>query len=124
MINVPKNLSLVAKDSMIDFQTYANIFAYEKTPFDIIQSSERAGMPFPWLEDRFDGFMLPQERLINNDPAANMFASKLHSRLITGYKPSDLVIAANMVFLADFDQTSDIWNPCVSRLQVTCHGCR
>jgi hypothetical protein len=97
MIEVPKNLYLVAKDSVIDFQTYANIFAYEKTPFDIIQSSERAGMPFPWLEDRFDGFMLTRERLINNDHAGQLFASKLQRRLITNYKPSDLVITANSV---------------------------
>jgi hypothetical protein len=97
MIDVPKNLYLVAKDSMIDFQTYANIFAYEKTPFDIIQSSERAGMPFPWLEDRFDGFMLTQERLIDNDRAAKMFDCTLRPRIINNYKPSDLVITANSV---------------------------
>jgi len=96
-IEVPKNLYLVAKDSLIDFQTYANIFAYEKTPFDIIQSSERAGMPFPWLEDRFDGFMLTRERLIDNDRAARMFESKLRARLVKDYKPSDLVITANSV---------------------------
>jgi hypothetical protein len=96
-IDVSKNLYLVAKDSLIDFQTYANIFAYEKTPFDIIQSSERAGMPFTWLEDRFDGFMLTRERLIDNDRAARMFESRLGSRLIKGYKPSDLVITASSV---------------------------
>lgn len=32
--------------SLIDFQTYANVFAHEKMPFDVIRSSERAGMPF------------------------------------------------------------------------------
>lgn len=96
-IDVHKNLYLVAKDSIVDFRTYANIFAYEKTPFDIIQSSERAGMPFPWLEDRFDGFMLTNERLIDNDRAAEFFEAKLRSRLVPEYMPSDLVITAESV---------------------------
>jgi hypothetical protein len=96
-ITVHKNLYLVAKDSIVDFRTYANIFAFEKTPFDIIQSSERAGMPFPWLEDRFDGFMLTKECLIDNERAAKFFEAKLRSSLVPDYKPSDLVITSDSI---------------------------
>lgn len=100
-VGVPKNLYLVAKGSLIDYQTYCNIFAYEGTNFKNVTTSEQAGMPFPWIDDEYDGLMLTEERMIDCVATRAHFNKVLAGRLVPGYRPADLSISSAGVFCGD-----------------------
>jgi hypothetical protein len=100
-VGVSKNLYLVAKDSLIDYQTYCNIFAYEGTAFKDVPTSQMAGMPFPWMSDLYDGFMLTEERMIDCVAAQAFFRYKLRGRLLPGYRPADLSISSAGAFCGE-----------------------
>lgn len=89
-IEVPHNLYLVAKDSLIDHQTYANIFTFEGVPFTAVTSMEQAGIPFEWIENSYGGSFLTQERMIDCEKVAEFFQGELQEHLLKEYMPSDL----------------------------------
>jgi len=104
-VTVPKNLYLVAKDSLIDYQTYCNIFDYEGTDFKDVTTSERAGMPFAWMADAYDGYMLTEERMIDCVATRKYFDSALGRHLVPNYRPSDLAISPAGVFCGNAQYT-------------------
>jgi len=70
---VAYNLYLVAKDSLIDHQTYANIFAFEGVPFTAFKSMKEAGMHFEWIENCYVGSFFTRERMIDCEMVDEFF---------------------------------------------------
>ena len=65
---IEKNIYSVHKDSIIDFQTYVNIYEHEKYDFEVLKGS---------LSKNFQGSIIVNERLIDPNKAKSYF-SKLN----------------------------------------------
>lgn len=61
---IEKNIYSVHKDSLVDFQTYINIFAHEGYDFQVLTDS---------LSDNFQGSIIVHERYINHDNSKLFF---------------------------------------------------
>ena len=89
-LQVPRNMYLVSKNSVIDFRTFANIFKYEKTPFTEVSMYENGCLPFNWLPEQYDGALLTAERMIDCEKVSSFFRSELGNHLIPGCSPGDI----------------------------------
>lgn len=61
---IKRNVYSVHKDSLIDFQTYLNIFKYEKYNFEVLNEN---------LSDNFEGSILVNEQFIDPQKAKDFF---------------------------------------------------
>jgi hypothetical protein len=93
---IPNNIYLIDKTSMIDFDTYKNVYSYEDIPYTTI--SDASLVPFPFDSSKFQGMIKTNERYINHNKFKQFFKDRLEPHLLKNYDPLYLQITEHNIY--------------------------
>lgn len=88
-----RSIYIVAKKSILDFNTYTSIFEHEKSPFEIISLEELENLGFKMNNEMVDGkdVLITNEHWINFKKAGEMFEEKFRNHMLK-YNPKDMFL--------------------------------
>lgn len=96
---IENNIYLIDQSSIIDFDTYKNIYSFENISYttNILPNA----IPFEYNNNMFQGLIKTEERYINFEKCKIFFQTQLRPFLIEQYNPQDLIITKDKIFYKD-----------------------
>jgi hypothetical protein len=79
-IEIPHNIYIIHKESLLDFKTIESILKYEEIDFKSLENLET--LPFQLMSEKIENVLLTKERLINHKKVEDFFLKNIRENIL------------------------------------------